>query len=185
VVAELDSATYKANVSQSEGNLANAKAALLLAGMNARRAEQLIKDKLISSSESDKAVADLAQAEAAVKISEAAVEKSKVDLARCTIYAPIDGVVISRNVDVGQTVAASLSAPTLFVIANDLAKMQIDANVSEADVAVCMKARTWSSPWTRFPGRRFTARSSRCVTRPSWCRTWSLMTRSSRSTTTI
>lgn len=155
VVAELDSATYKANVSQSEGNLANAKAALLLAGMNARRAEQLIKDKLISSSESDKAVADLAQAEAAVKISEAAVEKSKVDLARCTIYAPIDGVVISRNVDVGQTVAASLSAPTLFVIANDLAKMQIDANVSEADVGGVHEGQDVEFTVDAFPGQTF------------------------------
>src|SRR5581483_1159366 len=65
---------------------------------------------------------------------EAALQRAKVDLSRCTIYAPVDGIVISRNVDVGQTVAASLSAPTLFVIANDLTQMQIDANVAEADV---------------------------------------------------
>src|SRR5207249_3554654 len=60
--------------------------------------------------------------------------KSQVDLDHCTITSPIDGMVISRNVDVGQTVAASLSAPVIFTIANDLAKMQIDANVAEADV---------------------------------------------------
>ncbi|MBI3191512.1 MAG: efflux RND transporter periplasmic adaptor subunit [Pedosphaera parvula] len=155
VVAELDSATYKANVSQADGNLANAKASLLLANMNAKRAEQLVKDKLISQSEFDKAVADLAQAEAAVKISAASLEKAKVDLARCTIYAPIDGVVISRSVDVGQTVAASLSAPTLFVIANNLAKMQIDANVSEADVGGVHEGQDVEFSVDAFPGQIF------------------------------
>src|SRR5437762_2892767 len=74
------------------------------------------------------------QAEAQVLISQANVDKVKVDLARCTIYSPIDGIVISRSVDVGQTVAASMNAPTLFIIANDLSKMQINASVSEADV---------------------------------------------------
>jgi HlyD family secretion protein len=65
---------------------------------------------------------------------DASLKKSKVDMERTTIYAPIDGVVISRNVDVGQTVAASFNTPTLFQIANDLRKMQIEAMVSEADV---------------------------------------------------
>src|SRR5207302_7042706 len=84
--------------------------------------------------DNDKALADLRQAEANVYINEGALKRAEVDVARCTITAPVDGVVISRNVDVGQTVAASLQAPTLFVIANDLSKMQIDANVAEADV---------------------------------------------------
>ena len=134
VVAQLDAATYQANVSSAEGDLANANAGLELATVNSRRTEELFKNKLIAQSEYDQSVATLHQAEAQVKIRTAAVERAKVDLARCTIYSPVDGIVISRNVDVGQTVAASMSAPTLFVIANDLAKMQIDANVSEADV---------------------------------------------------
>lgn len=134
IIAQLDPATYQANVHQAEGELANAKAALELTQLNANRASELHTNKLISQADFDKAVVDLHQAEAMVKIREAALEKAQVDLSRCTIYAPVDGVVISRSVDVGQTVAASLSAPTLFVIANDLAKMQIDANIAEADI---------------------------------------------------
>ena len=126
LIAQLDPATYQANVHQAEGDLANAKAALELAQVNATRTKELFDSKLVPQSDYDKAVADLHQAEASVKIKSAVLEKAQVDLARCTIYSPVDGIVISRSVDVGQTVAASLSAPTLFVIANDLAKMQID-----------------------------------------------------------
>jgi HlyD family secretion protein len=134
IIAQLDPATYQASVHQSEADLANAKAGLELAQVDAKRSADLFQNNLIARSDYDKAMADLHQAEAQVHIKEAALEKAKVDLARCTISAPVDGIVISRSVDVGQTVAASLNAPTLFVIANDLSQMQIDANVAEADV---------------------------------------------------
>ena len=134
VIAEIDPATFQASVHQAEGDLADAKSKLELAQVEANRTAMLFKDKLVSQSDHDKAMADLHQAEAAVKIKNAALEKTAVDLERCTIYAPVDGIVISRSVDVGQTVAASLSAPTLFLIANDLTQMQIDANVAEADI---------------------------------------------------
>src|SRR5437762_3802519 len=81
-------------------------------------------------------MANLHQGEANVKIKQGALDKARADLEHCTITSPIDGVVISRSVDVGQTVAASLQAPIIFAIANDLTKMQIDANVAEADVGV-------------------------------------------------
>lgn len=134
IVAEIDPGTYKAAVAEAEGDLANAQANLELTQIQAKRADELFKNKLIAESDHDTAIATFHQAEATVKIKQAALDNSKVNLERCTIYSPVDGVVISRNVDVGQTVAASLSAPTLFVVANDLSKMQIDANVSEADV---------------------------------------------------
>lgn len=134
VVAQLDPATYRANVLSAEGELANARANLELAQVNARRAEELFKNNLIAQADYDQVIAALHQAEAQVKIREAVLERAKVDLSRCTIYSPVDGIVISRNVDVGQTVAASLSAPVLFQIANDLTRMQIDANVAEADI---------------------------------------------------
>jgi HlyD family secretion protein len=136
VIAELDPATYQAALMQAEGNLANARAAQQLAALSTARAKSLHLGKLTPEAEYDRAVAELSQADAAVKINEGIVKKAQVDLARCTIYAPIDGMVISRNVNVGQTVAASLSAPTLFIIANDLSKMQIEANVAEADIGV-------------------------------------------------
>lgn len=134
VIAQLDPATYSANVNSAEGELANANASLELAQINARRAAELLKDKLISQSEADQSVATLHQAEAQVKIRSATLERARVDLGRCTIYAPVDGVVIDRKVDVGQTVAASFSAPVLFQIANDLTKMRINAAVAEIDV---------------------------------------------------
>jgi len=155
VIAQLDPATYRASVHQAEGELANAKSSLELAQLNARRAGELHANNLISKADHDKSVIDLHQAEATVKIREAALEKANVDLSRCTIYAPVDGVVISRSVDVGQTVAASLSAPTIFVIANDLTKMQIDANVAEADVGGIENGQDVNFTVDAYPSRTF------------------------------
>ena len=155
VVAQLDPATYQANVHQAEGDVANAKAALELAQVNAARSKELIDSKLIPQSDYDQAMANLHQAEAVVKVKQAAAEKAGVDLERCTIYSPVDGIVISRNVDVGQTVAASLNAPTLFVIANDLTKMQIDANVAEADVGGVEESQNVDFTVDAFPNRTF------------------------------
>src|SRR6058998_2385351 len=155
VIAQLDAATYEANLIQAQGNLANAKAAAELAQLNAERAKALQTEKLNSKAEYEKAVADLHQAEAAVKVNEGSLKKAQVDLARCTIYAPIDGTVISRNVNVGQTVAASLSAPTLFVIANDLARMQIEADVAEADIGLVGAGQHVEFTVDAFPGQTF------------------------------
>src|SRR5437763_10520908 len=135
-VAQIDPMLFQAAVTQAEGDLASAQAALELAKVNATRTEQLFKQKISSQQDLDQAMATLHQAEANVKIKQGALDKAKADLDHCTITSPIDGVVISRSVDVGQTVAASLQAPVIFAIANDLTKMQIDANVAEADVGV-------------------------------------------------
>ena len=130
VVAQLDPAIAQAALHQAEGDLANANAVLELQQVEAKRSKALFDSKLVSNSDYDTAVASLHQAEAQVKIKQAAVVRAQLDVDHCTIYAPVDGIVISRNVDVGQTVAASMNAPVLFMIANDLAKMQIDASVS-------------------------------------------------------
>jgi HlyD family secretion protein len=155
VIAQLDPATYRAALRQAEGELANARAALELARVKAARAAELRAKDLIPQADDDQARADLHQAEAAVAIKEAAVQKARVDVDRCTIVAPIDGIVISRNVDVGQTVAASLSAPTLFVIANDLTKMQINANVAEADVGGIAVGQDVDFTVDAFPAQTF------------------------------
>ncbi len=136
VVAQIDPALFQATVTQTEGDLASAQAALELAKLNATRTQQLFTQKNSSQQDLDQAMANLHQAEANVKIKQGALDKAKADLEHCTITSPIDGVVISRSVDVGQTVAASLQAPIIFMIANDLTKMQIDSNVAEADVGV-------------------------------------------------
>src|SRR5436190_805078 len=134
VIAQIDPVVFQANVNQAKGELENARAALDLARVNAARTQALVAKQNSAQSDLDQAMANLHQAEANVKIKEGALEKAKADLDHCTITSPIDGIVISRNVDVGQTVAASLQAPVIFTIANDLTKMQIDANVAEADV---------------------------------------------------
>lgn len=136
VVAQIDPVLFQATVTQAEGDVANAQAALELAKVNATRIQELFARKTSSQADLDQAMATLHQAEANVKIKQGALDKARADLDHCTITSPIDGVVISRSVDVGQTVAASLQAPVIFAIANDLTKMQIDANVAEADVGV-------------------------------------------------
>src|SRR5581483_879169 len=155
VIAQLDPAIYQAVVHQAEGDLANAKAALELAQVTAKRKEDLVAQHAAPQADLDSALATLHEAEATVKIKQSNLEKSKVDLDHCTIYAPIDGVVISRSVDVGQTVAASLSAPVIFTIANDLRNMQIDSNVAEADVGNVEADQNVNFTVDAFPYRTF------------------------------
>ena len=155
VVAQIDPSLFQAAVTQAEGDLASGQAALDLARVNATRTQELFAKKNSSQQDVDQAMATLHQAEANVKIKQGALAKAKADLDHCTITSPIDGVVISRSVDVGQTVAASLQAPVIFQIANDLAKMQIDSNVAEADVGVVEVGQTVDFTVDAFPMRTF------------------------------
>ena len=155
VVAQIDPATFQAVVHQMDGDLANARAALELAQVTAKRKQELVAEHAAAQADLDNALATLHQAEATVKIKEANLEKAKVDLDHCTIRSPIDGIVISRSVDVGQTVAASMNAPVLFTIANDLTKMQIDSNVAEADVGTVEVEQSVDFTVDAFPYRTF------------------------------
>src|SRR5438105_3550312 len=155
VVAQIDPALFKATVTQAEGDLASAQAGLELAKVNATRTQKLFTDKNSSQQDLDQAIANLHQAEASVKIKQGALDKARADLDHCTITSPVDGEVISRSVDVGQTVAASLQAPVIFTIANDLTKMQIDSNVAEADVGVVKLDQTVDFTVDAFPNRTF------------------------------
>src|SRR5436190_19320187 len=155
VVAQIDPALFKATVTQAEGDLASAQAALELAKVNATRTQKLFTDKNSSQQDLDQAIANLHQAEASVKIKQGALDKARADLDHCTITSPVDGEVISRSVDVGQTVAASLQAPVIFTIANDLTKMQIDSNVAEADVGVVNLDQSVDFTVDAFPTQTF------------------------------
>ena len=155
LIAQIDPALFQATVTQAEGDLASAQAALELARINESRTQALVAKQNSAQSELDQATAALHQAEANVKIKQGALDKAKADLDHCAITSPIDGVVISRSVDVGQTVAASLQAPVIFTIANDLTKMQIDANVAEADVGVVAADQTVDFTVDAFPNRTF------------------------------
>src|SRR5205809_6424029 len=155
IVTQIDPVLFQATVTQAEGDLASAQAALELAKVNATRTQELFAKKNSSQADVDQAMANLHQAEANVKIKQGALDKAKADLDHCTITSPVDGEVISRSVDVGQTVAASLQAPVIFMIANDLTKMQIDSNVAEADVGVVAVGQTVDFTVDAFPARTF------------------------------
>ncbi len=155
MLAQIDPATYERALGQSEAELANSEAARELAKLNFDRANELFNGRLISKSEFDQARVNLLQAEASVKTRVSNVDRAKVDLSRTTIYATMDGVIISRKVDAGQTVAASMNAPTLFIMANDLTKMQIEAAVAEADVGGVEEGQKVTFEVDAFPARPF------------------------------
>lgn len=136
VLAELDPALLKAQVKQSEAKLLNAQATLKLAQSTLKRTKNLFEKKLISEADLETAQEKLSIAEADVRSAAALLEKDKTSLQYMIIRSPISGTVISKSVEVGQTVAASLQAPTLFQIAQDLKNMQIETSVSEADVGL-------------------------------------------------
>jgi len=155
LIAEIDPRTYQAQVDQARADLANAQANLELQESQAKRSAELFTNKLISGSDYDTAVATRDEGQAMVLIKQASLTNALANLGYCKVYSPVDGTVISRNVDVGQTVAASMSAPVLFQIANDLAKMQIDANVSEADIGSVEEGQNVSFSVDAFPDRKF------------------------------
>lgn len=155
VVAELDPAPYMAALHMASANVANAQAALELAQLTANRKAELVKEHAAAQADLDTAVAGLHQAQANLQIQQAGLESAKVNLDHCTITSPIKGIVISRSVDVGETVASSLNAPVLFTIANDLAKMQIDASVAEADVGELENGQLVNFTVDAYPYRTF------------------------------
>lgn len=134
VIAQIDPTFLKAQLLEAEANLEKAKAQVEQSKKTAERANELFGRKLISQSEKEEALTNYNLALAQYKQAQAAYHRAEVSLQYTTIVSPIDGVVISRNVDVGQTVAASLQAPVLFVIANDLSKVRVEANIDEVDI---------------------------------------------------
>ncbi len=156
VLAELDDALLKAQLAQSEAQLASAEAQLKLAEVNDQRARNLASRGTGAKAEADTAAANLGIAQSAVGAARARVEIDRVNLSYAVIKSPVAGVVMSRDVDVGQTVAASLSAPQIYSIAQDLAKMQIDTTVAEADVGAIKADMPATFRVDAYPGRSFT-----------------------------
>ena len=134
LVAEIDPTVYEAQLQQAQGDLASARAEVTLKHQNLERKKVLVPLKAASQLDLDQAVAELAQSEATVTIKEAALHSSQANLGYCKITAPVDGIVISRKVDEGQTVIAAMSTPVLFTVAQDITKMNITADISEADI---------------------------------------------------
>jgi HlyD family secretion protein len=155
VIAEIDPSTYQAEVEQSEADLASSKANLELQKAEAMRSANLFTNKLISNSDYDTAIANLDEAQATVKQKQASLDNANANLGYCKIRSPVDGIVILRAIDLGQTVASSFNTPTLFQIANDLTKMQIDSNVAEADVGGILEGQRVDFTVDAYPYRDF------------------------------
>lgn len=152
---ELDPALYDAQVKQTSASLASARSQLKLAEANAARARELFRQEYISRQELDTSVQALEAARAQVALVSAQLQKDNTNLGYSVIRSPVSGVVVSREVDIGQTVAASFQTPTLFKIAQDLSKMQIDSSFAEADVGNIKVGQSVSFRVDAFPNRSF------------------------------
>lgn len=134
LLAELDKTLLQATLDQYKGNLQNAQSQVVYATNNFTRQSLLFKTDAISKADYDISLNTLNEAKASVASNQAQVRSAQKNLSYAEIYSPIDGVVLNRNISVGQTVAASFSTPTLFIIAKDITKMEVEANVDEADI---------------------------------------------------
>jgi HlyD family secretion protein len=135
ILCELDPSVYAARLAASEATLANVKSALALSRANTARSAELFKQNYISRQDYETTAQTAASATAQVAAAEAQIKQDRTNLGYTIIRSPVSGVIISRQIDLGQTVAASFNTPTLFTIARDLTAMQIEAAVAEADVA--------------------------------------------------
>ncbi|HEY0372443.1 MAG TPA: efflux RND transporter periplasmic adaptor subunit [Thermoanaerobaculia bacterium] len=135
LLARIDPTLQEQAVADAQASLERARAQYLQTQRDANRSGELLSAGLVARSEFETADSSMDVARANVKSAQVALDRAKRNLEYTNIYAPIDGVVVERNVDDGQTVAASLSAPQLFLIANDLTRMQILASVGESDIA--------------------------------------------------
>jgi HlyD family secretion protein len=137
LLAELDPAPFVAKVQQSQAGLEKAEVDSRNADISLRRQQALKDQGLAPQADFDQAQANADSAKAGVALAKATLEQADTDLRNSKITAPIDGVVVDREYDVGQSVAASFQAPTIFTIAQDLTKMQVSADVSESDIGMC------------------------------------------------
>ena len=158
VLLELDPTTNQAAVEQSEGELANAEATLRLARAEEARMKELFGQEYVSRQDLDKAVQAREAAEAQVRTARGKLMRDRANLGYTVIRSPVAGVVVSREVDLGQTVAASFQTPTLFKIARDLSRMQIDSNVAEADIGKVRMGQVVRFSVDAFPDRKFEGR---------------------------
>jgi HlyD family secretion protein len=155
LLAELDPTPFQEALDQQRANVLKAKSDERLAGVNLGRQKRLRDLQLIAASDYDTAVAQHDDAAAVVKQTEAALKQAQTNLGYTSIKAPIDGVVVDRQYNVGQTVAASFQAPLIFSIAQDLTKMQVLTNIDEADVGGIKLAQTASFTVDAYPDQTF------------------------------
>lgn len=156
LLARIDPTLQQQAVEDAQAQLERADATLTQAQSEFERNQKLFDARVITASEFGTVQSNFAVQQATVKSARIALDRARQNLAYTSIYAPIDGVIVQRNVDPGQTVAASLSAPQLFLIANDLSEMQILAQVDESDIGLIKSGQPVQFTVQSYPGQNFT-----------------------------
>lgn len=156
-LAELDPTPFQASLDQRRADLSRAEVQARQAEIQFRRTERLLAEGLTAQADFDAAKADFEAAGAQVEQARAAARQAEANLSYTKIFSPIDGVVVDRKYDVGQTVAASFQAPTLFTIAQDLTKMQVQADVDQADIGRVQVGQRARFTVDAYPGEEFQA----------------------------
>jgi HlyD family secretion protein len=167
VVALLDTTMLFAAVQDARATLGKAEAMSNLSRENCMRARALFGKGLVAQSDLDQAISDSASSAATLSSARAQLDRAKINLRYATIVSPIDGIVIARNVDVGQTVAASFNTPTLFTISDDLTKMQVQASIDEADIGQVSGGQTAGFTVDAYPTRTFAGTVSQIRLQPT------------------
>jgi HlyD family secretion protein len=155
LIALLDTTFLHAAVEDANASLRKSQAQEVLTRNNAVRTKQLFDKGLAAQADLDQATSDWESAKAQTSSTQSALDRANINLAYAFIVSPITGVVVNRNVDVGQTVAASFSTPTLFTIADDLSKMQIQASIDEADIGQVKVGQNAQFNVDAYPNRQF------------------------------
>ena len=155
LLAELDRSTLQEQVNQAQANLSNAQSSLTLAEQNYQRIKALYDNKAATQASFEEASNQYIQAKNLVTTAKSDLQRTQVNLSYSRIYSPIDGIVLSKSVEQGQTVASSFSTPTIFTIANNLLQMQVEADVDEADIGQVKEGQTVTFTVDAYPNDVF------------------------------
>lgn len=166
LIAELDKSTLQSNLENAEADLSNAEAELEYQKSIFERNEKLFEKEMISESDYDLSRYNYKRSVASLKSAKANLSRAKQNLEYTNIYAPIDGIVMNREVEEGQTVAASMNTPELFTIANDLTEMQVEADVDEADIGMVEEGQRVEFTVDAFPDETFSGKVSQVRLQP-------------------
>ena len=156
LLAELDRSTLQEQVKTAQANVSNAERALTLAKQNYERVKALYDNKAATQAAYEETCNQYTQAKNQITTAKSELQRAQVNLSYSQIYSPIDGIVLSKSVEEGQTVASSFSTPTIFTIANNLRQMQVEANVDEADIGSVDTGQTVTFTVDAFPDDVFT-----------------------------
>lgn len=167
LIAELDKSTLQSSLENAQADLDNAQAEYDYQYANYKRMKILFDKEFIAQSDFDLAVYNFKKSEASVKSAKANLDRSARNLSYATIYSPIDGIVLNRAVEAGQTVAASMNTPELFTITNDLVEMQVEANIDEADIGLVKEKQRVEFTVDAFPDLNFKGEVSEIRLQPN------------------